>query len=273
MNEYNANMYLATNMLNNIENQIEDVTSNIEEYVFSDTVNNMKNIEVGDNLNDKMLYLSFPRDIYETETSDYSRIIKTDKNNSIYVSKDEGLLEIFIIYRTGFVTLYLDENNNKTPTINMRRFKLPHDFGIVTNVDNSSNTYQHINIYSNEFSIPHYEKHTWQDNELLSMQKLDNIEEGIKNIGYYYYKPMGWITERDWLQTFDMNILNIFLTSENTFESRGLNVQNISYHDLNRWINNLNLVDFTNLNNMTLWNTNVTQIIWNENNSDEWEDL
>ena len=59
MNEYNANMYLATNMLNNIENQIEDVTSNIEEYVFSNTVNNMKNIEVGDNLNDKMLYLSF----------------------------------------------------------------------------------------------------------------------------------------------------------------------------------------------------------------------
>ena len=122
--------------------------------------------------------------------------------------------------------------------------------------------YQYLKIYDNEDIIPSYSKHTWTQNEVLTMKNIDNIENGIKNIGYFYYQPNGWIGSREWLKT--SNVDNI---------DTNLNTQNISYLDINRWMKNLSLINFDNINNMTIWNTNISNIIWNTNSDVEWEEF
>ena len=50
-------------------------------------------------------------------------------------------------------------------------------------------------------------------------------------------------------------------------------MKNISYQDLNRWVDNLNMINFDDLENMTIWNSDITQLQWNMNSDIEWEDL
>ena len=50
-------------------------------------------------------------------------------------------------------------------------------------------------------------------------------------------------------------------------------MKNISYQDLNRWADNLNMINFNDLENMTIWNSDITQLQWNMNSDIEWEDL
>ena len=68
-------------------------------------------------------------------------------------------------------------------------------------------------------NIPLYTKKTWTSTDYLIYTYLNNIETGIKNIGKYYYKPYGWQNTKTWSAK-----------------------QSFSYKDLNRWINDLNLV-------------------------------
>jgi hypothetical protein len=94
------------------------------------------------------------------------------------------------------------------------------------------------------------------------MQKIDNIENAIKNIGRYYYKPVNWLNTREWLKTSTIDD-----------DNDNMNIQNISYQDLNRWTNNLNLISFDDLDKMTIWNSEITQLEWDEQSDIEWEDL
>ena len=48
---YDANQYLSTNDLNEIENTIESLTIEVQEKLFNDTPSPLHNIEVGDKLN------------------------------------------------------------------------------------------------------------------------------------------------------------------------------------------------------------------------------
>lgn len=68
-NNYDSNMYLITSYLNDFENQIDYVTNQIQEKVFDDAQSPLRNIQVGDNLSGKTLYMSFPRDSYENITN------------------------------------------------------------------------------------------------------------------------------------------------------------------------------------------------------------
>lgn len=72
---------------------------------------------------------------------------------------------------------------------------------------------------SNTTSIPSYTPKTWAKSDFLLITYLNNIETGIKNIGKYYYRPYGWQKTKTWQGK-----------------------ESFSYKDLNRWINNLNIV-------------------------------
>jgi len=67
--------------------------------------------------------------------------------------------------------------------------------------------------------IKFYQKKNWLSTDYLLYDYLNNIEEGIKNIGNAYYKPYGWQNTKTWKAK-----------------------QSFSYKDVNRWINDLNLV-------------------------------
>lgn len=75
-------------------------------------------------------------------------------------------------------------------------------------------------IYSIGFTgIPSYSNKTWAYTDYLIYSYLNNIEDGIKNIGKYYYRPYGWQDTKTWKAK-----------------------ESFSYKDVNRWINDLNLV-------------------------------
>ena len=226
----------------------------------------LRNIEVGDNLGGKTLYCSFPKNIYESITSTtISNFITTNNSNYLRFFKTEtesyNRYDIGHDYHNHGYTFYRKFSNVDGTSINRIRYKLPNDFGTVTSMDTNNDIYQYIKIYDNENILPDYVKHTWETNEFLSMQKIDHIENGVKNIGEYYYKPPYWVANRSWLKT-----CNTVDYDNNT------NMQNISYQDLNRWINDLNLINFDNLNENVIWNTDVTCINWNDSSDTEWEE-
>jgi len=262
-NQYNANIYLSKTDINNVENKIEELTDEIQEKIFNEQTSPLRNIQVGDNLNGRTLYLFFPIDIYQYISDNENRIINTTNNHYIRFFKNNSYnsYDIGFYYDKSF-TFYRRYSNGVTPFINRIRYKLPYDFGVVTEIDTNNEIYQYIKIYNDERLIPNYEKHVWVNDDVLSMQKIDNIENGIKNIGYYYTKPKNWITTRQWLKT-----CNIKDYDNNT------NTQNISYIDLNRWLNDLDLINFENLDKMTIWNSSVSEIDWNEENDTDWEEL
>lgn len=265
---YDSNTYLTVNDLNSIENRIENLTNEIQEKIFDNKQSPLRNIQIGDNLGGKILYLFFPTDIYTYIDDYYYPIIADD--NMIYTmrnttSDDSYNIEILYISTQTNTTytkeLYYKKNDENGLQTNVRYMKLPNDFGVVTNISTNNPFYQYIKIYNDETIIPDYEKHVWVDNEILSMQKIENIEHAIKNIGYYYYKPKGWVNTNDWLPISQIENIN-----------KNVNVKNISYKDLNRWVTNLNLINFDNLDMMTIWNSTISEIDWNKQNSTEWEE-
>lgn len=75
-------------------------------------------------------------------------------------------------------------------------------------------------IYNLGFTnIPSYTPTEWTKESYLLVDSLNNIENGIKNIGKYYFRPKGWIKGKNWVAK-----------------------MSFSYKDVNRWIDNLNLV-------------------------------
>lgn len=261
---YNSNLYLTPNDLNTIENKIEEVTNKIKMFVFSGAQSSLTHIQTNDRLGGKTLYLSFPRDIYENITSGTEiDILKTDENNKISYVYKNNIHNLYFTYNGVEYELYSKSDENYNPGINFIRYELPFDFGSVTEINDSDNFYQYIQIYRNEYIIPNYNKKTWSINNVPTMKDLDNIERGIRNIGYYFYKPNGWQKDRDWLPTGKINRNN----------NDSVATKNISYLDLNRWGINLNLINSYKISDLSLWNTDASQIYWDTESDVEWEDL
>ena len=70
------------------------------------------------------------------------------------------------------------------------------------------------------YTIETYTPKTWTKNDFLIYHYLNNIEEGIYNLGKGYFRPFGWQTKKVWYRT-----------------------MGFSYRDVNRWITNLNLIE------------------------------
>lgn len=74
-------------------------------------------------------------------------------------------------------------------------------------------------LFTLGYTISSYTKETWQKGMVLYNARLNNIETGIKNIGKAYFRPYGWQNDKFWTEG-----------------------MSFSYKDMNRWINNLNLI-------------------------------
>lgn len=277
--KYTADMYLTPDDLTIIENKIEELTIAIQDNIYNGETSSLRPIEVGDNLNNKLLHLSFPRNIYELIHYDNSRrkIVEMDTVSSYIFTRDFGdetmigrfinlshqkpfdthsyLLELYsytVFYNKG------ETIDNRNPYINRVRIIAPSDMGTVTSI-NDTDICRYIQIYEDETIIPNYVKNTYTINELPYIQKIDNIERGIENLGKYFTKPIGWIATKDWLGTINFDKMS---TDDNGI--RGINIDSFSYQDINRWIHNLNLIEQKDMDNITIWNTNKTQYYWDE---------
>jgi hypothetical protein len=68
--------------------------------------------------------------------------------------------------------------------------------------------------------IPQYLANIRDWNSYLFYNELNDIETGIKNLGKYYYRPKGFKKAKIWKPNMPF-----------------------SYEDINRWINNLNIIE------------------------------
>lgn len=264
-NTYTSDIYLDHVDLNNIENEIENITKVVQQYFDYETMA-LRNVQINDDLGGKTIHLSFPRNLYELINNTTSKkIISFDTNYDIrYVkSEDSNNSYVAVNYKDTLYYIYAKNDTDYNPYLNYISIKLPNDVGVVTNISATDSIFQHIKVYDDESVIPDYEKNQYQVNDILTMKKIDNIEKGIENIGYYYYKPKGWLTAKEWLGKPTLGQSNNY----------GVGSKTISYRDLNRWITNINLTDFEELEKLTIWNTKLSNIKWNEENDDEWEEF
>lgn len=95
-------------------------------------------------------------------------------------------------------------------------------------------------------NIPKYTRKTWNVLRIPYYEDFEVIQNGIFNLQHYYYAPEGW----DYGQLY----------------------QNFSYKDINRWINNVNLMNNAPDVKMTIWNYQYFTN-WESTDGDlEWED-
>lgn len=259
---YSADIYLTPNDLNQVENKIEELTNKVQEKIYENQQSSLRNIEVGDDLSGKTLYLSFPRESYNYIPENSVDLITSDNNISITAQTQTNDAKLVYMYYEGYEFIMYGRrgethplyDNTDNPYLNFIRFKLPDDFGTVTFINSEYSLYQYIKIYDNENIIPEYIKKTWTINEIPYIQAIDNIEQGVKNLGDYFTKPLGWITTKEWIKTNT-------ITGSSDY---GVGSKGFSYQDINRWINNLKLLDNVDIESGTFWNTNKTEYIWNE---------
>ena len=70
------------------------------------------------------------------------------------------------------------------------------------------------------YSVDTYTSKTWAKNDFLIFKYLNNIENGLEKLGKGYFRPYGWQDKKKWTKA-----------------------MSFSYKDVNRWWNNLNLIE------------------------------
>lgn len=125
-----------------------------------------------------------------------------------------------------------------------------------TDLNDVENKIEEITNYIKEHYVdmPSFEKKTWVINELPFVQEIDRIENGIEAIGEWYYKPNMWLPSEVWI------------TSDKPFP-----IKSFDYNDWNRWVNNLQLVENSFGEVLTLWN-GTSQVTWDIESEYEWID-
>lgn len=258
-NTYTTISYLTPESLNDIENRIKDLTNDIQDEIFEGQSNSLMSVWEDDNLSGITLRLSFPRTAYQNiNNTEEIDILTTSNGYKISYVYDEANERKAIYLKKGNYIEYLYSritSYGNNPNINRIKIRLPYDMGVVTECDVNNTFHGYIKFYEYRDVIPNYTSRRYSTNQIPDMKKIDNIEQGIKNIGDYYYKPIGWETTKTWLNDY------------------GTNMKNLSYQDLNRWINNLNLINFDDIDKLNLWNTIISHVVWDTPYEQEWEEL
>lgn len=99
------------------------------------------------------------------------------------------------------------------------------NYDLLNDIENDMN-YIINNKYASILSTK-YVKKTWKKNELVYVEDVKNIEDSLEILGEGLGYPNGWIKGRKW----NLNEHN-----------------NISYIDINRWINNIDILYSNNYN-------------------------
>lgn len=130
------------------------------------------------------------------------------------------------------------------------------DYLSYNDLNNVENKIEELTNYFNDnsiASIPTFSKKVWAINEFPYVQEISRIENGIDNIGKYFFKACDWIKTREWIPCTQSGCLSSF-----------------SYEDINRWLFNLNLIEEHKNDIINIWN-GKSYIYWNENSNFEWE--
>lgn len=257
--------YLSKEMLNDIENKVAYLHT-LFKSKFNLTETSLRNIAVGDNLSQKVLYMNFPYDSYKNIIDEkMKKIIEVDNGNDIQYSFNTKSLRHWIAYHynddnTNYI-LYSKYDNKLNDDFNYIRYRLPKKMGTVTQVNNNDLFYPCIKIVDNEYMMLEYSKKTWVDNEIPYLQYIDNIEEGINNVAKMLYEPVDY-EYKAWTTTGHYGI------ESNDY---GLAQKPINSKNFERWNKNFELLKdaINSINN--IWNV-VSLINWNTENDWKWED-
>lgn len=276
---------LTKEMLNEIENAVEELHTYFREK-YNTTETNLKNIEVGDVLNWKTLYLDYPWESHEHVTNSFENpkhFVETttsgvSENDKMYISnfKLEGsyaqISYFYYLYEASgsletYFQIYYKPTEEVNQTKNFNRIILPKFFGKVTSIDTTDYFYSKTKIKTDEMKLLAYTKKTWVDNEIPWIQQIDNIEEGINNVAKMVYEPVGyqykeWLTTGQYSHNFNTDLI---------IGNAGLGQKPISENDFERWKLNINLLKDAMDVIINIWNV-VSYINWNEESQFEWEE-
>lgn len=100
-----------------------------------------------------------------------------------------------------------------------------------------------------------YEEHEWKLNDFPYIQLIDHIEKAISQMSFFLFRPNGYIKDKVWL--------------EDEFDHP---VKAFDYQDINRWLNNLDLLSKNTNYEGNLWDIR-SDVIWDEESNLEWEEI
>lgn len=131
------------------------------------------NLDVGINLNERVLNLSIPN---ETEITDLKYIAKTDNSNN-YIAETNNKGYFHYIENGEEVSEIFYEKNN----VNLNRIVLPENFGTIVEIDSTAILYEYITRASNEKVFVFGEDFSKSE----SMNKDDILTEIEENVRAY----------------------------------------------------------------------------------------
>lgn len=258
--------YLSKDILNDIENKVSNLHKLYREK-FGLTETSLRNVQIGDDLSDRTLFLNFPWESYENITNDkLVEIITVTSGNNIRTRYNTAISRRWIGYyytndETNYV-LYSKYDSKMNNDFNYIRYKLPKEIGTIRAIDSSNFLSSYIKIKDDKYKLLGYTKKTWLDNEIPYLQYIDNIEEGINNVANILFKPDGY-EYKEW------TTVGYYGISDSDY---GLAQKPISASDFDRWNKNIELLEEIINNNYNIWNV-VSYIKWNEDSDYEWEEF
>lgn len=190
------------NMLQTIDNRLQ-IT-----YPFP--IGTRRNIEIGDDLSGKKLYLQMPNDLVDAILNDVGggqgNLLSTDQDNSIieYVNTSNSVATVSI--NSWMDMLYYANIDTKEVYVNQNEATLSDYFGVVTSLNKDYAVYQYIFIEEEGLE--------YKLGDFMTSEVLNKLEANLKRLAYIVNTSF---EKRDWYY---------------------LSV--ITYKDINRWSTLLN---------------------------------
>lgn len=265
------NNYLNSEVLNDIETKVFNLHNKFASK-FNIVETNLKNIEVGDDLSNKVLYLNFPHNLYK-EILDFSRFLIVDEKTYVAEEYLETIYtSVCVEYKNLTFYNYMRRDYTDVPKLdyylneiycNFSSYKLPKDFGIITEIDNNAKSYKYIRI-KNRPDVPlSYEKKGWTYKDIFYMQDIQMIEDGINEIADMWFIPPGF-EKKTWLSQGNIH-------SDINTDNNGLSCKSISINDINRINKNVELLESSFDDSFNIWNFQ-SFLNYDEESGLEWDD-
>lgn len=253
--------YLTKDLLNDIESKVYSLHKLYrEKFGLSET--SLRNVQVGDDLSNRIVYLNFPWESYENISIE-KIFITIDENNFLCSRLNATSTGKYIAYKylEHYNFLYYKYDDSTNNLYNYIRFRLPKDYGKVTSINESDSFFSCVKICDSKYQLQEYNKKVWVANEIPYLQYIDNIEEGINNVAKILFEPADY-EYKEWTTR------GYYGISDSDY---GLAQKPISDSDFERWNRNIELLKDVINGNYIIWNV-VSYINWNENSDYEWED-